>query len=178
MNNTARENIRVRLEAALYKEVLTVSRGAEILGISRPQISWIKNPPLWCNLVDSPWEKVLAWVNSGQTLVEWEKKHGHVLPQEKGSVKIKHETKLLNEIMKEPQPEAIPKADITDEPWLNDLPDDPRIKIIPGVLGMRQQDFAWRRMSNGELIDALLREKALLQEKIDAIDVLLKHYIS
>lgn len=35
-----------------------------------------------------------------------------------------------------------------------------------------------KRASKGELIDMLIEEKALLKSKIDAIDLLLKHYIS
>jgi hypothetical protein len=162
MNEIVKQNIKTRLEAALSKECLTTVSAGRKLGVKDNYLSMVKNPKTWVGCMYA-WDALLKWVNSGQSIVEYSEKHGHVLPEKKESVSepAKNET----------EPSVI-------VPKIEDFSSYPRIKIKPGVLERRQKEIEHKRMSNGELIDALLKEKALLREKIDAIDVLLKHYIS
>lgn len=60
---------------------------------------------------------------------------------------------------------------------------EPRVKVKPEALERRKKELAERkqepkRLTAGEMVDFLLVEKSSLKEKIDAIDILLKHYIS
>jgi hypothetical protein len=164
MNEIAKQNIREKLETAQHKEGMSLKHVGDILGISTAQVSWIKNPRLWFNIGPAPWEKVLIWINSGQSLLEYEKKHGKVVAIKEDSEQVSDKTV--------PVPELIPS---TPEVV---VPDEPIITIRPGILEKRQKELEHKRMSNGQLIDLLLQEKEILQQKIEAIDVLLKHYIS
>jgi RNA polymerase sigma-70 factor (ECF subfamily) len=170
MNDIEKVNIKDRLEAALIGEKLTAVSAAFKLGIKANYISMIKNPKTWGRCPMSAWEIVLKWVNSGQGIVEYSQKHGQVVPAKKEPVP--EPVKTVSEITP-----VVPET-VIPTPKIEELAPYPRIKIKPGVLERRQKEIEHKRMSNGELIDALLKEKALLREKIDAIDVLLKHYIS
>lgn len=59
----------------------------------------------------------------------------------------------------------------------------PLVTVRPEALEKRKSELAElkqepKRLSAGEMIDFLLAEKVSLKAKIEAIDVLLKHYIS
>lgn len=59
----------------------------------------------------------------------------------------------------------------------------PLVTVKPEALERRKKELAEikqepKRATVGEMVDMLIKEKKLLQQKIDAIDVLLKHYIS
>jgi hypothetical protein len=163
MNDVVKENISVRLKAALVKEELTCVSAGHKLGIKDNYITMAKNPSSWRGCPVYAWEILLKWVNSGQGIVEYSQKHGLVVPAKKEPV---------------PEPKETVSESVTIMPVIEKLGSYPRITVKPGVLERRQKEIEHKRMSNGELIDALLKEKALLREKIDAIDVLLKHYIS
>ena len=88
MNDIAKNSTKERLERAIEKENLLAQDVAAIFGMAPSYISWIKNPKYWDKVGDHFWDKVLAWVNSGQSLKEYSQKHGKELPPEK-SVKLK-----------------------------------------------------------------------------------------
>jgi hypothetical protein len=136
MNDIVKQNIKEKLELALHKEVLTVQRGAELLGITPTQASFIKNPRLWSNVGMKHWESLLQWINSGQTIMEWSQKHGKVLCEKPDvkkmldSIEIKKETeKRVSEsepVVAVPRkPNSVPKAEVIvpevnrdeNEPW-------------------------------------------------------------
>jgi len=79
MNDTAKTNIKTRLEKAMESEGIGTNDAARILGISPTYISMIKNPNNWIKCSISGWEAVLKWVNSGQGLKEYSEKHGKVI---------------------------------------------------------------------------------------------------
>jgi hypothetical protein len=163
MNDIAKTNIKTKIEKAMHVEVLTNIATATVLGIKAEYISLIKNPKTWDKCPSSAWETALAWVNSGQSLTEYAKKHGKIL--EAKPVPVTKEVIAVPE-KKETVPEVVKS--------------EPIIKIKPGVLEKRKEEIAKkeRRASRGEMVDMLIQEKESLRAKIDAIDVLLKHYIS
>ena len=58
---------------------------------------------------------------------------------------------------------------------------EPRVTVKPEAFEKRKKELAEtdsKRLTNGQLIDLLIKERDLLKEKIAAIDILLKHYIS
>jgi len=80
MNDVAKTNIKTRLEKALSHEVVTNQQGADFLGLNNSAyISMMKNPGQWDKCPASAWESALLWVNSGQSLREYSKKHGKVI---------------------------------------------------------------------------------------------------
>lgn len=146
MNDIAKTNIKEKLEKAIASENLLNQNVAKIFGLHPSYISWIKNPKYWNSIGDTFWERVLAWVNSGQKLTEYAEKRG----------------KILGEKVKIPEP---------------------IIKVKPETLEKRKKELAEKkempkRLSTGQMVDLLIEEKGLLKSKIEAIDLLLKHYIS
>lgn len=83
MNEIAKENIKTKLETAIKVENLLNQDVAAIFGIHHCYMSWFKNPKYWDKISDTVWERVCAWVNSGQSLKEYSEKHGKVLPEPK-----------------------------------------------------------------------------------------------
>ena len=159
MNEIAKTQTQTKLVKAMEHEGLRPSEAAAIIGIMPNYISMIKNPNQWDKCPSKAWDAVLLWVNSGQSLKEYSEKHGKVLPPEK------------------PHIELPPKVISVKQPEIN----KPLIKDKPEALAKRKKELAERentRPSKGQLIDMLIAEKELLKIKIDAIDVLLKHYIS
>jgi hypothetical protein len=150
MNDISKTNIKTKLEKAMEAEGLKPSETARIFGIHPNYISMIRNPDTWTKCPASAWETVLIWVNSGQGLNEWSEKHGKFSPNKY-----------------EPKPVVISKV-VKVEPAKEVVKKEPAKEVKQGP----------KRATKGELLDMLIEEKALLQQKIDAIDVLLKHYIS
>lgn len=172
MNDIAKQNVQEKLEKALTKEVLTVKRGAELLGITATQVSCIKNPKLWRNVGDIHWGSVLAWVNSGQTLVEWSEKHGKVL-SEKKDISAEVGIPTLSEL----------RENAKEKPSTPELTDfNPQLarfakKIAEGSprsLNRDERFFALLIEAKASLIKEI---DPVIAEKLNAIDVLLKYYI-
>jgi hypothetical protein len=169
MNDIVKENIRLRLETAIAKEKLTNLSAAFKLGIPAQYISVIKNPQQWSKCGTPMWEIVLKWMNSGQGIQEYFDKHGRVMPEKKESVpEPKKDVPELNEILTEP-PVIVPKAVI---------PKTEKDSRKSNAVAVGTVNTSQPRLSNGQMVDFLLEEKAFCKQKIDAIDVLLKHYIS
>lgn len=153
INEIAKANIKEKLETALKTEGISTASAARIFGAHAAYLTMIKNPNTWGKCPASTWESVLTWVNSGQKLAAWINKNGKATP-------------------------AIKEKPIEKEAI--ETNHEPLIKIKPGVLEKRQEEIAKkdRRASRGEMVDMLIEEKELLRAKIEAIDTLLKHYIS
>ena len=79
MNDIAKQSIKIKLEKAIASEGLSKSEVAEVLGFHPSYISWFGNPKYWDKLGNFFWDKTLPWVNSGQSLKEFQKKKGKVL---------------------------------------------------------------------------------------------------
>ena len=165
MNDIVRTNIKERLVKAIESEKLLAQDVAAIFQMHPSYISWFKNVKYWDKIGEKFWERVLAWINSGQSLREWSEKHGKVLNENSPTDTKRDKT-------------GTEKKEIVSEP-VNPEP-KPLITIKPGVLEKRKEEIAVkeRRASRGEMVDMLITEKESLRAKIEAIDVLLKHYIS
>lgn len=159
MNDIAKKATADKFLRALEKEGLIKSEAGACIGLTAPQVSYLFNEKYWDKLGNLYWEKILAWVNSGQGLVEYSEKHGKVLPPEKKKV-IDPVAEALWQISVD---NVTKKADTVPEK--KETVSEPIKKVQP-------------RLSNGQMIDMLLEEKKELSAKIEAIDVLLKHYIS
>jgi hypothetical protein len=151
MNDIAQKATADKFLSALQKEGLTKNEAGSIIGLVPAQVSYLFNEKYWSKLSNTYWDKVLAWVNSGQSLRVYSEKHGKVLQGKKDIPPVK-----------ETKPAAPPQ-----EP------------IKPIVLKKEKAEVKQEpRMSKGNLIDMLIEEKELLKRKTDAINLLLEHYIS
>ena len=159
MNDIAKTQTLQRLNKAIESERLQINEVAVCLGIQATYVSMMRNVKHWLKCPAHAWDAALTWVNSGQTLREYCEKHGKVLPP------VKHI-------------ELPPKVIAVKQPEIN----EPEIKVKPEALEKRKKELAERskevRPSKGQMVDMLLEEKESLKAKIEAIDVLLKHYIS
>jgi len=153
MNEIFKKSISEKLMKALHDESITTNGCGRLLGVNPTYISMIKNPKLWGKCSPATWETMLQWVNSGQRLQEYGEKHGVALPPKVISVKpIKASEVAKNEI------------DALHKNLSNHKSDDVKVEQ--------------KKLSIGQMVDLLLEEKALLKQKLDAIDTLLKFYIS
>jgi hypothetical protein len=167
MNDVVKENISMRLKAALVKEELTCVSAGHKLGIKNNYITMAKNPSSWRECPVYAWEILLKWVNSGQGIQEYFDKHGRVVPEKKESVPevpviVPEPVKTVSEPIPIVPKAVIPKTE-KDSRKSN--------AVTVGTVNTPQP-----RLSNGQMVDFLLEEKAFCKQKIDAIDVLLKHY--
>lgn len=87
MNEIAKKATADKFLRALEKEQLSKAEAGACIGFSAAHVSYLLNEKYWDRL-GVYWDKILAWVNSGQSLREYSEKHGKVLPQEK-PVKLK-----------------------------------------------------------------------------------------
>ena len=155
MNDIAKQATADKFLLALQKEHLSKKEAGKCIGFTDVQVSYLFNKHYWDRLGNVYWDKVLAWVNSGQGLQEYGKKHGKVLPEKKESSVLSLKDVQSNvPVSEQEKAKNIPYA----------IPTQPR-KTSP-------------RPSVGQMVDMLIEERKSLQEKIEAIDVLLKHYIS
>lgn len=81
MNDIAKTNTQMKLARAMQREDLTQVEAAEALELPVVYIGCIRNKNRWDKVPDKRWEEVLRWVNSGQSLKEYAKKHGRVMPE-------------------------------------------------------------------------------------------------
>jgi len=80
MNDISKTQTVSRLNKAIESEGLKVVEAAACIGIRDTYISMMRNVKSWGQCPLSAWEAALAWVNSGQSLKEYQDKHGKVLP--------------------------------------------------------------------------------------------------
>lgn len=155
MNDIAKQATVDRFLLALQKEHLSKKETGICVGIAPSQVSYLFNKHYWDKLGDTGWERVLAWVNSGQSFKEYAEKHNKVLCEKSNTA----------------------KSNVPDEPILV----LEKEKIVPDKkrnIPKNVEPESKPRLTNGQLIDLLLERKAELKAEVDAIDTLLKHYIS
>jgi len=164
MNDIAKANTKDRLNKAIESESISVNEAAQSIGIKAQYISMIRNEKMWNKCSIGAWNSVLAWINSGQSLKEYSEKHGKVLPTKHSEV-ARDEIDALRKNLSNYKPDTIKE--------------EPRVKVKPEALEKRQKERNKEaRPSKGQMVDMLIEEKELLKAKINAIDVLLNHYIS
>jgi len=159
MNDIAKSQTQNKLNKAIETEGLKINEVAECLGIKATYISMIRNEKHWPNCSIAAWDSVLKWVNSGQSLKEYSEKHGKVLPTKHSEV-AKDEIEALRKNLSNYKPDTIKE--------------EPIVKVKPEALERNKE----ARPSKGQMVDMLIEEKESLKAKINAIDVLLNHYIS
>lgn len=82
MNDIAKKSASDRFLNALEKEGLAKAAGGRCIDIEPAQVSYLFNEKYWNRLGQVGWDKILRWVNSGQSLGEYSKKHGRVIPEQ------------------------------------------------------------------------------------------------
>ena len=104
MNEIAKNSAVERLRDAIIKESLTKAGAGRIIGLAPPQISYLFNKSYWKKLSEKDWEKLLKWVNSGYTLLQYSKHH--------------HEAELAPLCIKDdsPRDEMITEVDFEERP--------------------------------------------------------------
>lgn len=158
MNEIAQKATADKFLSATKKEGLSKKEAVACIGLIPVQVSYLFNEKYWSRLGNTYWNVVLAWVNSGQSLREYSEKHRKVLVEKEPS-----------------EPKTKEEGQISKEAWEANKPKEVKLKS-PFSGTPKEQTPA--RATKGELIDMLIAEKELLKIKIDAIDTLLKHYIS
>jgi len=99
MNDIAKKSISEKFTKALQTEKMQVKDAARIMGIMPTYASMVKNEALWGKCPIPVWDKILAWVNSGQTLRKYAEKHGRVLlPEQRASKDFMQPNKLAQEV--------------------------------------------------------------------------------
>lgn len=157
INDIVKTNIKTRLEKALHDEVLTTNSAGLKIGVNPTYLSMMKNPDTWSKCPLAAWDTVLLWINSGQKITEYAEKHGRVLPETR---ELKQEPVILQVVK--------PKKETTHDQIIATIDKSDNGKELPKQ----------KRLSSGQMVDLLLEERELLKQKMEAIDVLLKHYIS
>ena len=153
MNEICKENTAARFIEAFKKEHLSKGEAGSCIGLTASQVSYIFNKNYWDRL-GKGFEKILAWVNSGYSLKEYPKhRPGEALKDVATMADIK-KTESINII----------GADIYEK----EMKESAKIKA----------KFIGSAMNSEEkpLIKLLKKERELLQEGIDAIDILLAIY--
>lgn len=138
--------------AELRVQEIRPTEAARLLGIHTTYGSMIRYEKLFHQASLAAWDRVLLWKESGSRLRDWKKPYD--LP-----------------IMKRDKKTEIVKPEIIE----------PRVEVKPEALEKKKKELTeqeTKRATKGELIDMLIEEKVLLKAKIDAIDLLLAHYIS
>ncbi|MBK5202128.1 MAG: hypothetical protein JJE45_00200 [Prolixibacteraceae bacterium] len=164
MNIITRTNIKEKLVKAIEAENLLAQDVAAIFGMHPSYISWFKNPKYWDKIGETFWERVLSWINSGQKITEYAQKHGKTLMTKSPSVLKEAKTDTEKK-------ETVSEPDKIEPHWVKSVLKQHKEKPIEEI---KPQP----RLNVGEMVNLLLEERASLKEKIEAIDVLLKHYIS
>jgi len=179
MNDIAKKATADRFFKAFEKENLSRGLAGSYIGLTPPQVSYLFNEKYWGRLGQLYWDKLLAWANSGYSLREYPRHHPEAALQPKTVFRDPVADALWQQSVDNVAKEA--KSDTEKEKIVPEtVKSEPIIKIKPGVLEKRKEELAVkeRRASRGEMVDMLIEEKESLRAKIDAIDVLLKHYIS
>jgi hypothetical protein len=174
MNEIAQQRISEKVIEALDKEMLSKNQAGPMVGINPSYLSIVVNPEKFYKCPNASWEILQKWVNSGMSIRQYAIKHGHLTTEEK-----KPEEVIPEKIFKVAPPITVKEP----EP----IKEKPLIKIRPRVKEAREVELKKKeeRLTPGQMIDFLIEEREShkkeiehLKQKIDAIEVLLKHYIS
>lgn len=150
MNDIAKKATADRFLSALKKEGLTKKEAGDIIGIYPPDVTKLLNEKYWPALSSTIWDKVLAWANSGYSLREYPRH------KRETSQVIQSSDEVATEIKKDPDTEQQSKK--------AELP------------GHSDTAISMAELSEIRFIALLIQEKALLREKMDAINNLLELY--
>ena len=74
MNEIAKKRIQEKLLKAMDEESLKSGQVAKFLNLNPCYISMMKNENHWEKCPRTTWEKVLAWVNSGESMAAYKEK--------------------------------------------------------------------------------------------------------
>lgn len=150
MNDIAKKAASEKFLSVLKKENLSKNEAGAILNLKATQVSYLFNEKYWGRLGNTGWDKLLKWVNSGQGLSEWSEKHGKVIPEKKTPNPIKRKT-------------------LTTEGIIPRLEKEAEIQSLEIQLEQKEKPT---------LLNLLKERRTFLIEEINAIDNLLRHYIS
>lgn len=111
----------------------------------------------------------------GLSIVAYSKGNGHfVAPENMASEQnVQKDTVAIAE--------EVVKADLDITARMQNIAQsvpEPEKVVTPSYEYVPKKEVIVPRLSKGQMVDLLLKEKELLRQKIDAIDVLLKFYIS
>jgi len=146
MNEIAKNAASDRFLKALEKESLNKNEGGTCLGLTAPQVSCLFNPKYWNRLGNAGWDKILAWVNSGQRLKEYSEKHGKTVAEKpnqitskaiKANEVAKDEIEMLRKNLGNYKPEAPERA--KDEPEVKAEADDIEPRPMVGLAFYEEQ---------------------------------------
>jgi len=171
MNDIAKQATADKFLQALKKEHLSKKEAGKCIDFTDVQVSYLFNKHYWGRLGDAPWNKLLSWVNSGQGLLEYGEKHGKVLPEKSGYIKPETVDDIMDNVAKSAE-RHLRRAEKKKTVDLGN-----GVGKTTTIEEKEQEEAKTPRPSVGQMVDMLIEEKKSLQEKIEAIDVLLKHYI-
>ncbi len=188
MNDIAKQRIVDKLFESLKLEGITQSEVAKMFHVDGSYITSMKYEKYWHFVPATTWELFIQWVNSGQRLREYCEKHGKVVPEKKESIRDSDITPDFN-LVKESENIKVDKTlysvNLAEIGWIKGLHDKGKsveqiskelgiyIEIVKMVLS---QPDAPTKVNHEKIVDLLIEEKAVLIEKVNAIDFLLKHY--
>jgi len=153
MNDIAQKATADKFLSAIKKEGLSKKEAGASIGLIPAQVSYLFNDKYWERLGNTYWDRVLAWVNSGQSLKEYSEKHGKVVAETKPE-------------------KSVSKTNET-------VPDKPKTVLKTSELGSYpRQNIAGELVYKEKitLIDLLQERRRCLVEETNAIDNLLRHY--
>lgn len=145
MNDIAKRKVVEKLFSSIKMEGITQIEVAKMFKVDGASISSMKNPKLWKHVVQKTWDIFLQWVNSGQKLREYSKKHGKFMPE---------------------------KETITLSGTKSDVPIEEQEQVKQELVN----NLGPIRVNKVSFVDMLIKERAMLKVKIEAIDLLLEHY--
>lgn len=198
MNDIAKKATADRFLDAIEKEGLSKSEAGTNIGLAPAQVSYLFNEKYWSRLGNTGWDRVLAWVNSGYSLVEFPK-HREVkisvtednrimLSDIKSNISVKEQNKAKKTTTALEEKYSVNLAEIG---WILGLHKKGKsveqiskelkiyIEIVKRIIGNKTIEAKEEeKTSDLNFIQLLKEERARIAPQIDAIDVLLKHYIS
>lgn len=128
MTETAKEQIKARLDKAIDVEKLSQRDTACFLNIPQCYISLIRNPKFWKNVTREAWEKTLAWINSGLTLRQYGEKHAkpsEINPEEKDQIIVEK-----NMDTDTPEPRTVTaEGAMVSLPYFNEVIQQHQVKV-------------------------------------------------
>jgi len=79
MNDIAKQSASIRLRKAMELEKITTNETARQLNIKPQYLSMALNEKTWNKLSKAAWDRILFWVNSGETLHHFKIPNGEVV---------------------------------------------------------------------------------------------------
>lgn len=171
MNDIFKANVKAKIEKAMEKEGLNQATTAKCIGIAACYVSLIKNPENWDKVPVAAWVIANKWVNSGQGLMEYSKKHGKVLAgtsEPEGPEEHSPES-VFEEI--EPTPETVElKIEMGQQEYVE------QVEMIPLSYHRKEVDKAIREKEEfrQQVVKAALKIKEITDANRDLTYLLAK----